>query len=53
MPKPKAKPKAKPDKNKKLSQKERFIQAAREAEADETGETFELIIEKIVPQRND
>ncbi|MBO6669610.1 hypothetical protein [Parvibaculum sp.] len=47
MPEKKAKPKKKPDR--KLSQKERFIEAARAAEADETGETFERTIEKIIP----
>lgn len=44
-------PKAKPDRNRKPSQKERFIDAAREAEADETGEPFERAIGKILPQQ--
>lgn len=43
---PKAKPKKKP-----LPQKERFIQAAHEAEADETGTTFNATLKKIVPVR--
>lgn len=49
MPKEKAKPK--PKVNRKLSQKERFIEAARAAEADETGETFERTFGKIVPPK--
>ena len=50
MPEAKA-PKKKPPKNRKLSQKERFIEAARAAEADETGETFERTFKKIVPPK--
>lgn len=45
----KVKPKKKP--SRKLSQKERFIEAARTAEADETGETFEHAFKKIVPSK--
>jgi hypothetical protein len=45
----KAKPK--PKVNRKLSQKERFIEAARSAGADETGETFEHAFKKIVPSK--
>jgi hypothetical protein len=40
---PKPKPQLKPS----LSQKERFIEYAKEVEADESGETFEKAIEKI------
>lgn len=50
MPEKKVKPKKKP--SRKLSQKERFIEAARNAEADETGETFERVIAKIVPPQD-
>lgn len=49
MPDKKAKPKKKPSRD--LSQKERFIEAARNAEADETGETFERAMKKITPAR--
>ena len=45
MPEEKAKPK--PKVNRKLSQKERFIEAARAADADETGETFERAMQMI------
>lgn len=47
----------KPDKKlkaKKLTQKEqsaRFIRAAREIDADESGRKFEMVFEKIVPPR--
>lgn len=41
-PKPKPRPKAK------LTQKERFLEAARKTEADESGETFERAIRHIV-----
>lgn len=51
MPEKKAKPKKKPDR--KLSQKERFIEAARNAEADETGKTFEKTVGLIVRSRKD
>tara|TARA_R110002110_G_scaffold335703_2_gene546349 strand:+ start:1633 stop:1800 length:168 start_codon:yes stop_codon:yes gene_type:complete len=51
-PKAKAKPKTKPLKNRKLTQKERFIEAARAHETDETGETFERMVEKILPAQN-
>ena len=40
----KAKPKLKPS----LSQKERFIEYAKEVEADESGETFERAINKVI-----
>lgn len=46
---PKAKAKPKPKVNRKLSQKERFIEAARAAEADETGETFERALKTVIP----
>lgn len=36
-----------------LSQKERFIEAARAAEADATGETFERVVSTIIPPRKD
>lgn len=42
------KAKSKPKPSRKLTQKERFIEAARKAEADETGETFERIIRDLV-----
>ena len=48
MPEAKAPLKKRPPKNRKLSQKERFIEAARAAEADETGETFERAVRAIV-----
>ena len=32
-------------------QGERFIEAARKAEADESGKTFEKVFKKIVPKR--
>lgn len=41
---PKSKPQLKPS----LSQKERFIEYAKEVEADESGETFEKAMTKIV-----
>lgn len=41
----KAKPKEK-------SQRERFIEAARRAEVDETGEAFERAFKKIVPPKS-
>lgn len=43
-----AKAKSKP---KEKSQKERFIEKARELEADETGEAFERAIKKVIPAR--
>lgn len=46
MPGKKRKPKAKP--NRKLSQRERFVEAARLAEADETGGIFKETFGKIV-----
>ena len=48
MPKkePKPKKKVKPT----LSQKERFIEYAREVEADESGETFDKTIKRILPK---
>jgi hypothetical protein len=42
---PKEKKKLKPP----LTQKERFIEYAKEVEADETGKTFTKIITKILP----
>jgi len=51
MPKPKAKPNPRPKNSPKLTAKQRFIEAARAAEADETGETFERAFEKIVPPK--
>lgn len=42
--KPKPKPKLKPS----LTQKERFIEYAKEVEADETGKTFEKVINKVI-----
>ncbi len=49
---PKEKDKPKPKVNRKLSQKERFIEAARAADADETGETFQRALGKIVPPKD-
>jgi hypothetical protein len=40
---PKTKPQLKPS----LTQKERFIEYAKEVEADESGETFERALDKI------
>lgn len=51
MPRPKAKPKPQPKNYPKLTAKQRFIEAARAAEADETGETFERAIGKIIPPK--
>lgn len=48
MPK-KNKPKPRP--KSKLTQKERFLEAAKRAESDETGAEFERAIRKIVPKR--
>lgn len=42
----KSKPRTKP--KQKLSQKEKFIAYARDVEADESGETFERTLKKIV-----
>lgn len=44
-------PKAKPDKKTASSQKERFIEAARNAEADETGEAFSRAVGSILRPR--
>ena len=44
-----AKPKHKPDEK---PQKDRFLEKARELEADETGEAFERAFEKIVPPKH-
>lgn len=49
MPKVNARPKKKPDR--KLTQRERFIEAARKAEADETGETFERAMAAVTPPK--
>lgn len=46
-------PKEKPDKKRKPSQKERFIEAARKADADQTGETFESTFVRIVRRRRE
>jgi hypothetical protein len=48
--KPKRRPKPK-TKRRDPAQSERFIEAARKAGMDETGETFERAFEKIVPPR--
>jgi hypothetical protein len=45
----KPKPKLKPS----LSQKERFIEYAKEVEADESGETFEKSLTKLLDKRRD
>ncbi len=47
------KPKVKKKPNPKLTQKERFIAAARAAECDESGQTFDKAIKKIIkPQKS-
>lgn len=51
MAEPKAKPKPRPKNYQKMTAKQRFIEAARAAAADETGETFERAFEKIVPPK--
>ena len=49
---PERKPKAKKPKNyTKLSQKQKFIEAAKQAEADESGETFDTTMDRIIPKR--
>jgi hypothetical protein len=49
---PSRKPKAKLPKNyAKLSQKQKFIAAAKAAEADETGETFKRATTIVLPQK--
>lgn len=49
---PAKKPKAKKPKNyAKLSQKQKFIAAAKAGEADESGETFNQAFRKIVPAK--
>jgi hypothetical protein len=45
------KPKTKPKRKAGLTQKQRFIEAARYAEVDETGKTFERHVKVIVPSR--
>lgn len=44
---PKPKPKLKPD----LSQKERFIEYAKNRDADESGELFEKAMSKVAPPK--
>lgn len=48
---PKAKPKRKSPKNTDKEQSERFKEAARILEADETGESFEKTFSKIVKEK--
>jgi hypothetical protein len=48
---PKKKPKKKPKKMTAKEQSARFVQTAREVEADETGEDLERVFAKIVPSR--
>ena len=49
---PDKKPKAKKPKNyAKLPQKQKFVEAAKLAEADESGETFERAFRRVVPKR--
>ena len=50
MPDKKPKPK-KPKDYAKLSQKQKFIAAAKAGEADETGETFRRAFGKVVPSK--
>jgi len=45
-------PKKKKPKKRIPSQRERFIAAAKESDADESGETFERAFKKIVPSRD-
>ena len=50
---PKKKPKARPPKGyTKLSQKEKFLAAAKEFEADETGDTFLSSFKKIASHKS-
>jgi len=46
-------PKPKKKVDPKLSQKDKFIEHAHEVEVDETGETFNKAIKKIVPYTED
>ncbi len=48
---PKKEPPKKPNLKPSLTQKERFIAYAREVEADESGETFEKAMNKLVPKK--
>lgn len=49
---PERKPKAKKPKNyAKLSQKQKFIEAAKASEADETGEVFTKAFKKVLPKK--
>lgn len=43
------KPKPKPKPRSNLTQKERFLEAAKKAESDETGTEFERAMKRIVP----
>lgn len=45
-------PKAKKKPKQTLSQKEKFIAYAKRVEADESGETFEKSLGKILPKKN-
>lgn len=49
--KPDKKPKAKKKKMTAKEQSERFKETARELEVDESGKTFEMVFEKIVPAK--
>lgn len=51
MPERKPKQKRRPKNYAKLSQKQKFLEAAKQAEADESGETFERVFKKLVKQR--
>lgn len=44
-------PKAEPKVESKQTQKERFVETARELEVDESGETFEAAFGKLVPPK--
>ena len=49
---PKKQPKPKKKVKQKLSQKEKFIEYAKELECDETGETFDTAMNKIVGKKS-
>lgn len=49
MPERKSKQKRKPKNYDKLSQKEKFIKAAKETDADETGQKFDEAVATVLP----
>lgn len=48
---PKKKPPPKPEIKQTMNQKERFIEYARDREADESGERFEAAMNKVAPTK--